>query len=393
MMKEIIHELKKLNYTNPPEITETEDWHCTVDEVKSFIERKADLSLVTNEPAEFSLSSETLPNNRFYADVNTAHLECFFKKGSMDYLVVFFSGARSRAGGKLAEYPTFSSWSWYKDVDVSILCIDDPMYKTYPEMVIGWYYGTETEDYRYDTAVLIKRIAHLLGVPNKHIILYGRSGGGTAAIAVSDHIKGSCVCSINAQIDLQKYSYYAEQFAKFPEIDIYTSEDFKRRNDFAAIIKNNPQNTYLIITNIFSQSDAERSIPYFRKNFDIDIKYGISSDSNLFSWVYSAWGVDLAHNSFDSVSIFKIILEIIISISNGVSAEDANILAEPANDYWFERYNHLIKRSQYEKKIEKLERSLDEKNKLIAKYENRFYEKCIRLVKKVYRKIKLKIRG
>lgn len=344
----------------PPVISKTVEWKETVNEVKSFIERKPDESAVMQDASEFKLESNELPSNRFYTDINTAHLECFFKQGSIDYLVVFFSGARTRAGGSMAPYPTFSSWSWYKDVNASILCIDDPMYKTFPEMEIGWYYGTQTDDFRYDISLLIVKIAKLLGVRNKHIILYGRSGGGTAAIAISNFMKGCCVCSINAQIDLQTYSHYAEQFVKYPGIDIYTSEEFKKRNDFAGVIKNNPENTYLLITNIFSQSDAERSIPYLIRHFDADIKYGISSYSNLHSWVYSAWGVSNAHNSFDSVPIFKIILEIIIALSNGASAEDVNILAESANDYWFERYNNVVKQDRYEKQVRKLSTELEE---------------------------------
>lgn len=384
-----LQEIKKLNYTAPRRISNTATWKETVNEVKSFIERKADASLVSEDSSEFKLDSIELPGNRFYADINTAHLECFFKKGSLDYLVVFFSGARTRAGGSMVPYPTFSSWSWYKDINASILCIDDPMYKTFPEMEIGWYYGTQTDDFRYDISLLIVKIAKLLGVRNKHIILYGRSGGGTAAIAISNFMKGCCVCSINAQIDLQKYPHYAEQFSKYLGIDIYTSADFQKRNDFAGVIKNNPENTYLVITNIFSQSDAERSIPYFVKNFNMDIKYGISSDSNFYSWVYAAWGVSNAHNSFDSVSLFKIILETGIALSNGVSVEDVNVLAQIANDFWFERYGYLVKQDRYEKKIRALNTAsvpVSRKSVILNKLKKHF-PKMFNFIKKSLNKI------
>ena len=165
MRSDILKEIKKLNFTAPPVIAQTENWKETVREVKSFIERRPDESLVQRDSSEFQLQSSELPPSRFYTDIRTAHMECFFKKGSLDYLVVFFSGARTRAGGRLAPYPTFSSWSWYKDINASVLCIDDPTYKTFPKMEIGWYYGTQTEDYRYDISLLIKKIAALLGVP------------------------------------------------------------------------------------------------------------------------------------------------------------------------------------------------------------------------------------
>lgn len=380
VMNRIVDEIQKLRYTHSREISENGGWQETVNRVKSVIETKADPSLVSADPQKFSLESEKLPPNRFYTDIHSAHFECFLKKGDLDYLVVFFSGARSRAGGKLAPYPTFSSWSWYKDLNVSVLCIDDPMYKTYPEMVIGWYYGNDREDYRSYTALLIRKIAFLLGVPDNHIVLYGRSGGGTAAIAVSDYISGSSVCSINAQIALNAYSYYADQFAKHPGIDIYTSKDFQKRNDFAGIIKRHPENTYLMITNVFSKSDAERSIPYYRKHFNAPLKYGISSDANFHSWLYSAWGVSDAHNSFDSVSLFKMILEILLAFSNGASDTEVNILAQFANEYWFERYNHIIKRDRYEKDIQKLEKQIAELDS-----ENSLLEEQVRILKRKLR--------
>lgn len=385
MRSDILKEIKKLNFTAPPVIAQTENWKETVREVKSFIERRPDESLVQRDASEFQLQSSELPPSRFYTDIRTAHMECFFKKGSLDYLVVFFSGARTRAGGRLAPYPTFSSWSWYKDINASVLCIDDPMYKTFPQMEIGWYYGTQTEDYRYDISLLIKKIAALLGVPNRHIILYGRSGGGTAAIAVSNYIKGSCVCSVNAQIDLQKYPHYADQFSEHMGIDIYTSEDFKKRNDFAGVIKKNPDNTYLLITNIFSPSDAQRSIPYFLKHFDLELKYGISSCQNLHSWIYAAWGVSNAHNSFDSVPLFKMILEVIIALSNGAADEDVNILAASANAYWFEHYNHIIKQDQYEKKLRAVGKAPPAGHKIWTALKQRF-PKLFRYFKRILKR-------
>lgn len=360
MNNDIFREIKEIDFNKAPQITQTGDWHSVVNEVKSIIEKKADRTLVSQEASEFDINSDKLPPARFYTDLDSAHLESFFIKGSQDYLVVFFSGARSRSGGKTAPYPTFSSWSWYKDISASILCIDDPMYNTYPETSLGLYYGTKTENYRYATALLIKKIASLLNLDNKNIILYGRSGGGAAAIAVSDFIDGCCVCAINSIFDIENYKWYSKQFAEITGVD-YSSEDFKKRNDLVGIIKKHEKSCYLLIENLFSDLDVEVQIPYILKNFNIEIRYGISSDSNLFLWSYAAWGVSAAHNSFDSVSLFKIIFDIIVAISNSARENDVNFLARAANDFWFERYNHLIKRSQYEKEIDKLNKLVQDK--------------------------------
>lgn len=390
----VLDEIEKLNYVQPQVINEKEGFQNLVNSVKKIVEKKADFSLVEKQPAKFLLESETIPEDRFCADVNSAHFECFFKKGSTDYLVVFFSGARTRPNGTVTAYPNFSCWSWYKDINASILCIDDPMYSTYPEMVIGLYYGTKTDDFRQDTAILIKRIAQILNVENKHVILYGRSGGGPSAVGVSQYIKGSCTCSVNGQFNIKEYLFTVEQYSQFPKIDAFTDEDFQKRNDFCGIMKKNPENTYLIITNAFSKIDSERSIPYFEDAFGIDMKYGITSVKNVNFWVYSAWGVSNAHNSFDNVTQFKLILELIIGISNGMSIKHANHLVLPLNDWWFERYNHLIRRNQYEKQIAKLtdelavsKKETQELQKKVKVLDQKFSNRVWRALKRIYKKL------
>lgn len=395
-MENAVKEIKKLNFTSAPVINEVSDWQSTVKEVKKIVEKKADSSLVSAEPSEFFVDSNELPSGRFYTNIKSAHLECFFKQGALDYLIVFFSGSRSRGGKNLAPYPTFSSWSWYKDVNASVLCIDDPMYNTYPQIALGWFYGTDTDNFRQDTAVLIKKIASLLGVPDKKIILYGRSGGGTAAVAVSDFIDGCCVCAINAQYDLENYKWYSKEFAQIARVD-YSSDEFKKRNDFAGIIKSHPKSTYLLIENLFSDIDMEVQFHYLKKRFNFETRYGINSDSNMFLWLYAAWGVSAAHNSFDSVPLFKNILEIIIALSNGVSVQQVNVVALAANDYWFEHYNHMKKRSQYEKEIARLNKQLNEEAKQNSALKKEYaylnkslFTRIYNVVKKYFKKYLLK---
>lgn len=383
-------ELKEPGLFSACELSQT-DWKGLVDEMKSRLEKKADKSLLESEPQEYKPDSSELPPARFWADIGRAHLECFFHKGTAPFLIVFFSGARTRQGGTAA-YPTFSSWSWYKDLNASVLCVDDPMYMEYPELMLGWFYGTENEDFRSDTAVLIKHTSALLGVENKNIILFGRSGGGTAAVAVSDFIDGCCVGAVNAQLDLEHYKYYSKQFAQITGAD-YSGADFSARNDFAGIIKRHPQTTYLLITNLFSQTDMETDFEYLKRTFGAAAKYGVSSYSNLHLWLYAAWGVSAAHNSFDSISLFKIILSVMLALAGGAQDDDVETAVSFANDYWFERYNHLIKRSRYEKEIETLKQRLqrsEEENLRLEKQAQAQSEKLssrlLRAVKKTVKK-------
>lgn len=88
-----------------------------------------------------------------------------------------------------------------------MLCIDDPMFYNYPALPLGWFNGTEKEDYREYVAKLVCEISRLLGVQTRDITLYGRSGGGTAAIAVCGFISESSAVAINPQLDIAKYPY------------------------------------------------------------------------------------------------------------------------------------------------------------------------------------------
>ena len=68
----------------------------------------------------------------------------------------------------------------------------------------------------------------------------------------------------------------------------------------------------------------------------------------------------------------------IVLCSNGAGDSALNILASSANDYWFEHYNHLIKRNRYEKEIRRLnEQSLREN----------LFSKFLRYGKKILKKV------
>lgn len=78
MENNILDEIEKLNFANPQVIPEEKDYQGIVQDVKKIIEKKTDFSLVEKEPVEFLLDSEEIPEDRFYADINSAHFECFF---------------------------------------------------------------------------------------------------------------------------------------------------------------------------------------------------------------------------------------------------------------------------------------------------------------------------
>ncbi len=351
------------------------DFEQAVQACKSnIINKKADSSLVNAESVRFDFGGNSLPPSRFYADLGSAHIECFFYRGSAKRLLVFFSGARTRNGGKdLAPFPTFSSWSWCGETQASVLCVDDPMYYSCPELPLGWFYGTEKEDYREYVAKLVCEISRLLGVQNGDITLYGRSGGGTAAIAACGFISGSSAVAINPQLDIAKYPYN-EKFTKLTCID-KSDETFLRRNDFARIIKQSPENTFLIISNLASKTDYDVDLKYLRANFDLDMKYGVSRNENLCLWQYYACGEPDPHSAFDNPALFRMIEAVLECFKNRHDAS-AELIASFANDYWAERYELLMRKRDINQKavsrgeeIKTLKNCLAEKEQIILEKE------------------------
>ena len=145
---------------------------------------KPDVSIVQRESVEFCVkeNNHELPKQRFFAKIGNAHIEGFFKQGTSKRLYVIFDGSRTRNGGKdLAKLPTFSRWSWAFSSQASFVCLEDPMYYTFEKCKLGWFYGTNEEDYIEDCAQCIKKIASLLGFENQDIVLYGASGGGDSS--------------------------------------------------------------------------------------------------------------------------------------------------------------------------------------------------------------------
>ena len=84
----------------------------------------------------------------------------------------------------------------------------------------------------------------------------------------------------------------------------------------------------------------------------------------------------------------------IVLCSNGAGDSALNILASSANDYWFEHYNHLIKRNRYEKEIRRLNEQISKANqkntalkKQAASLRENLFSKFLRYGKKFLKKV------
>lgn len=383
--------LKDLNYGVKPESFTWDKYNRVIDDARQI---KVDKSLVLKEPTEFNLDTcgNSLPENRFFTDIGSAHFEGFFNKGTDNSLIVFFDGART-AGNMytVVPIPRFVSWSWYSKCSSSMISFEDPMYYLHDELILGWFYGTKKENFREYAARIIKKVADNLGVPYSNIILYGRSGGGTSAIGVSDFIEGCSSVSVNMQIDIENY-YYTPHFERITGIKLSQRDP---RIDVADIIKRNGQNDYLVITNAASNIDLATELKLLAENCHFTPGYGLTIKDNLISWVYEAYGTPKAHTAFENFYIFTLIITAIRAYKAGVDLDTVKSFVGIVNEYWFEKYIGQSKAYRLNEELEKLKKENEKQKEEILeikqqndKFKISLKEKNTNIIYRVLRKIK-----
>lgn len=313
--------------------------------------KKADAAVLSVEPMEFSVEKENknLPASRFYTRIRSARIEGFFHKGKSSVLYVMFGGSRTRSGGKaLAPLPSFYRWSWYQETDASLVSLEDPMFYTFPECTLGWYYGTKEEDYRQYCARCIGKIAELLNIENRDIVLYGSSGGGTAAIGVSRYLTGCSVVAINPQIFLEKYPY-TEELENITGMKLCGEADCFMRNDNCKIMMENLENTYFLIENVRSDGDYKTQLRSFCDIAGLNPEFGISKKGNIVTWLYDAPGAPSTHSSVENTAVFKLIDLLVRYVRENEDIGNLENLYDVVNEFWHERYT-LMRSNYYQNK-------------------------------------------
>lgn len=249
-----------------------------------------DKSLLENKNVHLSFENlSNAPDGRFDISYKEINFECLFKrKENSKKLYVFFSGWRKPNQNE----PTFKRWSYYKYFDGSMLNIDDPMCKLYPQLGLGWYYGTADAcfcDYLVD---IINRFAEQNGY--SEIVFISSSAGGYAALYCACKISGSMVIAINPQIKLDIY-HYCKSFQHITGLDL-SIEDKYGRNHLSKLIKNAEKTKFLLIENCASGVDTPQ-LDNLCTELGVNYHYGLNSlVPNILLWVYEG-KTDKPHNA------------------------------------------------------------------------------------------------
>ncbi|MDQ1316503.1 MAG: hypothetical protein QG588_150 [Candidatus Poribacteria bacterium] len=188
---------------------------------------------------------------------NGVHFDifCNFKK-TADTLVVFGQSALMQDSVSL---PVFRRWSWSREIEHSVIVLNDPTLYLSKELEAGWFIGTKEHDYTKTMAKIIKKLAFLSGIESSNIIFIGASAGGFTSMTMASHIKGSsCVVDVpqtnlltylhTKEIDkIARFSFGVEKAAEITDMD-------KRR---------------LVVTNVFEDYGYIPNIYYLQNCNDV----------------------------------------------------------------------------------------------------------------------------
>ena len=143
-------------------------------------------------------------------EVNFEHIEdgyefhsYLYKKGNANKLYVVLNGALA-ADRKTAK--AYQRWSWHPLFDGHVLYMADPTLFKHLDANLAWYIGDKDHQFHDFLACFIQSIAAKTGIALDHVVLYGSSGGGFAALKLAGLIgQGITAVAINPQMNAFLY--------------------------------------------------------------------------------------------------------------------------------------------------------------------------------------------
>lgn len=297
---------------------------------------QVDYNLINNIPENIDLeSNNNLPQGRFYTILEKVKFECFFHYKQGKPLYVVLNGARKFDVGHTV---IFSRWSYYKFMNGSMLNIADPMLDLYPNLRLGWYYGSKEINFRKLIAELVSKIAEIYSIRNSDIIFVGSSGGGAAIIECASYIKGAKAVAINPQIVLSEYGY-ANEFTKITGNDLQKDEKWHRHNAIFHL-QNNLDTTFILIVNLRSYADIMQ-LQNICKAKGIRVKYGLNIYDNLIIWIYDgdAGTYTPPHDVQEYYCIWFFIEQLVENTEYKEYLEKNESLYRLVNEFWHEHYS------------------------------------------------------
>ncbi|PRA48161.1 hypothetical protein CQ062_22415 [Ochrobactrum sp. MYb68] len=215
-------------------------------------------------------ATDVVESGRYDYHIDDVVYETFYKSSATKRLFVFLSGAGR--GGKTAT--NFNRVSWFEYFDGHCIAIEDPMYKAFPGIDVGWYYGTSDNCYLIEIADFVRQLAKIKDIDLKDVHFIGSSCAGYAAIFLADICHGSTSFSMNPQLIPASWDK-KNSFFNNTNIDLHKVDKFKR-NDITDRLLNSRSRHILFVNSLSTRDYREQISPVF-KRIGISARWGCNT--------------------------------------------------------------------------------------------------------------------
>lgn len=287
-----------------------------------------------------------LESSQFAIDLEGYHYECLFKEKAGEYLYVIYNGAR------YTDLPEFPRWGYHNLFDGSMLCLEDPMYYKYPDMICGSFYGDREKSGIVISLGIIKAVCRKLGISEDKVIFFSSSQGGYSGTYASTFMPNTLSIALNPRLFIQD-TPHTKNFTDVCGIDLNAPDQF-HRNDIVHCIKNS-SSVHVMLFNIQCEHDWNHHGQRFCSKFGLEPCYGIAMKDNCLFWTYDCAGAPNPHTSFETKSIYMFIDSVAKDFYAGNISERLKNDALTINECWHDIFDLRKKNLDLQKNQDSLD--------------------------------------
>lgn len=153
------------------------------------------------------LDASAIPEGYLVVQDDGVPLDLYYKSRGSDTTVVCFHGAVQHE----VRVPWLVGAGVLRNAEANRLSISDPNLHLYLEARNTWFIGSEqTPNLQDRLEALIRHVACTTGT--KHLIFFGGSSGGFAALAMSHRFEGSLALPMNPQTNLARHHGMVDRY-------------------------------------------------------------------------------------------------------------------------------------------------------------------------------------
>ncbi len=285
-----------------------------------------------------------LESSQFAIDLEGYHYECLFKEKAGEYLYVIYNGAR------YTDLPEFPRWGYHNLFDGSMLCLEDPMYYKYPDMICGSFYGDREKSGIVISLGIIKAVCRKLGISEDKVIFFSSSQGGYSGTYASTFMPNTLSIALNPRLFIQD-TPHTKNFTDVCGIYLNAPDQF-HRNDIVHCIKNS-SSVHVMLFNIQCEHDWTHHGQRFCREFGMEPRYAIATKDNCLFWTYDCIGAPDPHTSFETKSIFMFIDCVAKHFYAGKLTDTMKKIALTVNESWHDIFEFKRERINWKKNAER----------------------------------------